>query len=128
VMRALDRKLFRDLARMKSQAIAISLVVASGVALFVATMTTYRSLRASETVFYRQQRFAQVWSGLGRAPVSVARDIAALPGVTAVDARLVARAILDVRDLAEPASGLLVSIPDRRIDRLDLIEVLKARE
>jgi putative ABC transport system permease protein len=112
-MRALDRKLFRDLARMKAQAIAISLVVASGVALFVATMTTYRSLRASEAVFYRQQRFAQVWSGLGRAPVSVARDIAALPGVTAVDARLVARAILDVRDLAEPASGLLVSIPDR---------------
>ena len=49
-MRALDRKLFRDLARMKSQAIAISLVVASGVALFVATMTTYRSLRASEAV------------------------------------------------------------------------------
>jgi putative ABC transport system permease protein len=113
VMRALDRKLFRDLSRMKAQAIAISLVVASGVALFVATMTTYRSLRMSEAVFYRQQRFAQVWSGLGRAPASVARDIAALPGVTAIDARLVARAILDVRDLAQPASGLLVSIPDR---------------
>jgi putative ABC transport system permease protein len=43
----------------------------------------------------------------------VARDIAVLPGVTAVDARLVARAVLDVRDLAEPASGLLVSIPDQ---------------
>jgi len=110
-MRALDRKLLRDLVRMKAQVIAIALVVASGVALFVATMTTYRSLRASEAMFYRQQRFAQVWSGLGRAPLGVARDIAALPGVTAVDARLVARAILDVRGLADPASGLLVSIP-----------------
>jgi putative ABC transport system permease protein len=109
-MRALDRKLLRDLARMKSQVIAIALVVASGVALFVATMTTYRSLRASEAMFYRQERFAQVWSGLGRAPLGVARDLAALPGVTAVDARLVARAILDVRGLDEPASGLLVSI------------------
>lgn len=112
-MRALDRKLLRDLARMKAQAIAIALVVASGVAVFVATMTTYRSLRASEAVFYRQQRFAHVWSGLGSAPVTVARDLAALPGVTAVDARLVARAILDVPALAEPASGLLVSIPER---------------
>jgi len=112
-MRALDRKLLRDLARMKAQAVAIALVVASGVALFVATMTTYRSLRASEAVFYRQQRFAQVWSGLGRAPLSVARDLAALPGVTAIDARLVARAILDVRGLTEPASGLLVSIASR---------------
>jgi len=112
-MRALDRKLVRDLARMKAQAIAIALVVASGVAVFVATMTTYRSLRASEAVFYRQQRFGQVWSGLGRAPLSVAHDIAALPGVTAVDPRIAARAILDVRGLTEPASGLLVSIPDR---------------
>jgi putative ABC transport system permease protein len=112
-MRALDRKLFRDLARMKAQVIAIALVVASGVALFVATMTTYRSLRTSEAAFYRQQRFAQVWSGLGRAPLAVARDIAALPGVTVVDPRLVARAVLDIPGLVEPASGILVSISPR---------------
>ena len=35
VMRALDRKLLRDLARMKTQAVAIALVVASGVALML---------------------------------------------------------------------------------------------
>jgi len=126
-MRALDRKLFRDLARMKAQVIAIALVVASGVALFVATMTTYRSLRASEAVFYRQERFAQVWSGLGHAPLGVARDLAALPGVTAVDARLVARAILDVRGLDEPASGLLVSISPRPGHELNDLYVRRGR-
>ena len=128
-MRALDRKLFRDLTRMKSQAIAIALVVASGVALFVATMTTYRSLRMSEAVFYREQRFAQVWSGLGpgRAPLSVARDIARLPGVTAVDPRLVARAILDVRGLDVPASAVLVSISPRPEHPLNDLYVRRGR-
>jgi putative ABC transport system permease protein len=128
-MRALDRKLFRDLTRMKGQAIAIALVVASGVALFVATMTMYRSLRMSETVFYREQRFAQMWSGLGRgrAPLSVARDIAALPGVAAVDARLVARAVLDVPDLDVPASAVMLSISPRSGHALNDLYVRSGR-
>jgi len=127
-MRALDRKLLRDLTRMKAQVAAIALVVASGVALFVATMTTYRSLRASEAVFYRQQRFAQVWSGLAHAPLGVARDIAALPDVTAVDPRLVARAILDVRGLTEPASGMLVSIAPRSGHAVNDLYVRRGRQ
>jgi putative ABC transport system permease protein len=110
-MRALDRKLFRDLGRMRVQAIAIALIVASGVALFVATFTAYRSLRLSQHHFYTQQRFAQVWSSLARAPRSVARDLAAIPGVAAVDPRIVAPAILDVPGLADPASALVVGIP-----------------
>ena len=113
MMRALDRKLFRDLAHMKAQVAAIALVVASGVALFVAMMTAYQSLRRTEESFYAQYRFAHVWSALARAPLAVARDIQALPGVSAVDARLVTRATLDVPGLAEPASALVMSIPGR---------------
>jgi putative ABC transport system permease protein len=48
VIRALDRKLLRDLARMKTQALAIAMVVASGMALFVGTATTNRALRLSQ--------------------------------------------------------------------------------
>ncbi len=111
-MRALDRKLLRDVRRMAAQALAIALVVAAGVALFVATMTTYRSLRASEARYYEQQRFAEVWSSLARAPMSLARELRKLPGVAAVDARVVTQAIIDVPALVEPASALLVSIPE----------------
>jgi putative ABC transport system permease protein len=110
-VKALDVKLFRDLARMKAQAIAIALVIASGVALFVAAMTTYRSLRVSEHHYYASQRFADVWSSLARAPRPVARKLAAIPGVAAVDARVVEHAILDVRGLDEPASALVIGIP-----------------
>ena len=53
VMRALDRKLVRDLARLKFQALAIALVVASGMALFVGTVTTARALVLSEQRYYK---------------------------------------------------------------------------
>lgn len=110
-MRAIDRKLGRDLWRMKAQAAAIALVVASGVALFVAMVATYRSMRLSEHHYYTRWRFAQVWSDLSRAPLSITRDIAALPGVAAVEGRVKHHAVLDVPGLAQPASAVLVSIP-----------------
>jgi hypothetical protein len=62
VIRALDRKLLRDLARLKTQAVAIALVVASGVASFVATVTTYRSLRVSEDR-YSTRALGDDWAG-----------------------------------------------------------------
>jgi putative ABC transport system permease protein len=111
-VRALDRKLLRDLARMKVQAAAIALVVASGVALFIAMLTTYRALRVSEHHYYTQQRFAHVWADLSRAPRSVKRTLEGIEGVTAVEARVQQRAVLDVPGLDEPASALLVSIPE----------------
>lgn len=110
-MPSLDRKLLRDLARLKMQVAAIALVVAAGVALFVAMLSTYRSLRVSSDIYYRDQRFAHVWADLGRAPRSITRDVAAIPGIAAVEGRIKQQAILDVPGLAEPASAQIVSIP-----------------
>lgn len=111
-MTALNRKLLRDLGRMRTQAIAIALVVASGVALFVATATAYRSLRLSQDSYYSSGRLAHVWATLAGAPESVLREIASLPGVAAVEGRLASEAVLDVPALDEPATGLLLSIPE----------------
>jgi len=111
VIRALDRKLLRDLSRMRVQAIAIALVIGSAVALFVATLATYRSLRVSEHHYYTQYRFAHVWSDLSRAPESVTRNISAIAGVVAVEGRVKEQAVLDVPGLDEPASAIVVSIP-----------------
>lgn len=113
MMRALDRKLIRDLAAMKTQAVAIAVVVASGVALFIGVVAAYRALAISEARYYEQHRFAHVWVRLARAPASIVREIAALPGVAAVEGRVVSDAILDLPGVDEPATGLLVSIPPR---------------
>ncbi|HET9830768.1 MAG TPA: ABC transporter permease [Vicinamibacterales bacterium] len=112
-MRTLNTMLLRDLSRLKAQATAIGLVVASGITLFVGTAMTSRALRLSELQYYDEQRLAHVWSGLARAPESVVRQLAAIPGVSAVDGRLVARGVLDLPGVVEPASGLFIAIPPR---------------
>jgi putative ABC transport system permease protein len=111
VMRALDRKLLRDLARLKMQAVAIALVVAAGTAVFIGTAATARALRLSEERYYAEHRFAQVWTRLVRAPDTAIRQIANVPGVAAVDGRLVAQGVIDVAGLDEPATGLFIAIP-----------------
>lgn len=127
VMRALDRKLLRDLARMRTQAVAIALVVASGVALFIGTVTAYRALVLSEDRYYEQNRFAHIWVRLARAPTSVLPQLAGLPGVAAVEGRVVSEAILDVRGIDEPASGLLISIPERADHPLNDLYIRQGR-
>src|SRR5687768_3865136 len=112
---ALNRKLLRDLLGMKGQAAAIALVVAAGISMFVMYLSNFDSLRRTQRAYYERQRFVDVFASLTRAPMALAPRIAAIPGVTALETRVVAAVTLDVEGLDEPASGVLVSVPaDRR--------------
>ena len=51
-MRALDRKLLRDLRLLWSQALTIALVVASGIGGFLTTLSAVDSLEAARDRFY----------------------------------------------------------------------------
>jgi putative ABC transport system permease protein len=111
-MRAIDRKLLRDVWRLKGQVISIALVVAGGVMSVITMQSTFRSLERSRDEYYREQRFADVFAGLNRAPGTLARRIAEIPGVAAVRTRVVYRVTLNVPGLAQTAVGQLVSVPD----------------
>src|SRR5262245_1368738 len=113
MIRALDRKLLRDVWEMKGQTIAICLVIACGVATFVMALTTIRSLTITQTTYYERYHFADVFSQVKRAPKTLEARIADIPGVARLQTRVVADVILDVPDLAEPAVGRLISLPDR---------------
>ena len=113
-MRPLDRKVFRDLIHLRGQFVAVALVVACGVASYVSMVSTYRSLLLSQSQYYSAYRFANVFGQLKRAPDSLAAQIRDIPGVSAVQTRVVRDVILDVPGLPEPATGRLVSIPDRQ--------------
>jgi len=108
---ALDRKLLRDLWEMKGQALAIAAVIGAGVTMFVTYLSNFDSLERTLSNYYERQRFAHVFAGAVRAPERLAARIAGIPGVSAVDTRVVADVTIDVEGLAEPASGRLVSIP-----------------
>ena len=126
---ALNRKLLRDLWLMKGQAFAIAMVVAAGVAMYVMYQSNFASLSETRRVYYERQRFADVFASLKRAPQRLAADIAAIPGVSAMETRVVSRVTLDLDQLDEPAGAQLVSIPVNRRPRVnDLYLLLLARQ
>jgi putative ABC transport system permease protein len=111
---ALDRKLVRDLKHVWGQALAIAIVIASGVAVLVMSLSTIEALRDTAELYYERYAFADVFASAVRAPERVARKIAELPGVEAVEARIARHASLDIEGFAEPVIGRLTSIPEAR--------------
>lgn len=112
-MRALDRKLLRDLMQMKGQTLAITLVIASGVAMFVLALSAQDSLKLSLDAYYERYRFADVFTQMKRAPRTLVDRMEQIPGVARVQTRVVFDVNLDVPGMLEPAIGRLISIPDR---------------
>lgn len=110
-MSALTRKAWRDLWHLRGQALAIALVIASGVATLVMSQSTYESLTATREQFYRQAALADLWAPLARAPDTLLAHLAALPGVQTVQARLVALGTLGVPGFDEPVRAEVVSLP-----------------
>ncbi|MCC6907288.1 MAG: FtsX-like permease family protein [Phycisphaerales bacterium] len=112
ILAALHRKLTRDLWSMKGQALAIALVMASGIATFILAAATMASLQQTMDTYYDRHGFADVFAQLKRAPNRLGERIADLPGVAQFATRVVVNVNLDVEDLAEPALGRIISVPE----------------
>ena len=123
----LDRKALRDLWHLRGQLAAVALIVACGVASIVTIRTAYDSLRQSLDSYYRDYRFADVFASLRRAPNALSGRIAALPGVAAIETRVVVHVTLAVPGLADPATGHLVSIPEQRTAMLNDLHLREGR-
>ena len=123
----LRRKLFRDLLHMRGQVFAIALVVAAAVSTYVTMRGAYESLLVSQRVYYDTYRFGDVFASLKRAPESVAQRLREINGVAAIQTRVVASVVLDVPRLPEPASALLLSLPDSGEPRLNRVHLRRGR-
>ena len=111
-MRALDRKILRDLWHLRGQATAIALVIASGVAVLIMSLSTLDALHRTTAAYYERYALADVFAEAKRVPEQVSRRIAAIPGVQSVQTRVVRYATLDIEDFHEPVIGQFVSLPD----------------
>ena len=109
-MSILDRKLRRELVSMRAQVLTIALVVAAGVAVFVAAISTYDSLKSAQSRFYASARFPDIFVTLKRAPLAIVPRLTAIPGVAAVQPRIVRDVIVDWPSSLLPVSARLVSI------------------
>ncbi|MDP6437592.1 MAG: ABC transporter permease, partial [Gammaproteobacteria bacterium] len=112
-MNSLDRKLFRNLVKMRGQVVAIGLVVASGVGVLVMSLSVHDSLQITADAYYERYKFGEVFAGVKRAPERLTSRVARIPGVQTVQTRITRLAILDVAGFNEPVIGKLVSIPEQ---------------
>jgi putative ABC transport system permease protein len=126
-LQPLDRKLLRDLQRLRMQAIAVSGVLACGIALFVMATGMYDSLERARTDYYESARMADLAVSVVRAPDPVANQLAALPGINILEARVTGIGLLDLEGKSDPVSARLVSLPPDRRPRVNDVLVRAGR-
>jgi len=126
-MKVLNRKLWRDIRRMKGQVFAITLVVMSGVATFIMFISTMDSLNLTRNTFYRDYSFADVFVNLKRAPESLKEKIQNIPGVNQVETRVSVRVKLDIAGFVDPVTAIIVSIPENGSPLLNRMFIRKGR-
>ena len=126
-MKAIDRKLVRELWAMRMQALAIAMVIVSGVSIFMMSLSTLDSLYETRESYYRDHHFAHVFTSLKRAPLSLLGRVEEFPDVDKVESRVVAYVNIDVAGFNDPVSGHLVSLPDNSRGLLNQIYLRKGR-
>lgn len=118
-MRALHRKLARDLRLMWSQALTIALVVASGIGGFLTTLSAVDSLALARERFYADARFADLFVGLKRAPQALHAVLGAQPGVADVQTTVEAVVRISLAGTTDPIVGQLIGVDASQPMRLN---------
>ena len=123
----LDRKLLRDLWRMRTQALAIGMVVAVGVMLLVMMSGLVESLDETRRAYYERYRLADVFAPVVRAPGRVLDQLAEIDGVSAVEGRITGGALIEMPGSELPVQARAVSLPDFGQPRLNAVYLSSGR-
>jgi len=126
-MKALDRKLLRDLRLMWSQALTIALVVASGIGGFITSLSAVDSLALARDEFYADARFADLFAAVKRAPHALASTLAAQPGVAEVQTTVEQMVRVELPGVSDPILGQLIGMDPQRPFSLNRVTLAAGR-
>ncbi|MGE5088536.1 MAG: ABC transporter permease [Candidatus Levyibacteriota bacterium] len=126
-MKAIDRKLLRDLWQLRSQIATVALVVASAFSGFAGSLATYASLVSARDDFYASARFGEVFADLKRAPRPLERKLRAIPGVDDLRTTVVFDVTLDIPGVSEPVVGRLIGLPEPGESPIDQVVIRQGR-
>jgi putative ABC transport system permease protein len=126
-VKALDRKLLRDLRTLWTQALTIALVVASGIGGFLTTQSGVATLLAARERFYAEAGFADVFAAVKRAPLSAADSLRALPGVADVQVTTEMPVRVTLPGVPDAVVGQLIGVPRRHALRMNRITLRDSR-
>lgn len=105
----LDRKLLRDLWRIKGQAAAIIFVIAAGISLFVMSYGMMISLDETMRAYYERYRFADMYAPAKRAPDHLLAELSAFHGVNDVEGRINGGGLVTIPGVSAPITARVLS-------------------
>ena len=126
-MKAIDRKLLRDLWSLKTQVISIALVIGCGIGAFIGSFSTHESLLWSREQYYDSARFAHLFASAKRAPSSLAERLRAIPGVQEVETRIVRDAQLSIEGVVPPMIARLIGVDFSRLPGINRLTLKSGR-
>jgi len=126
-VKALDRKLLRDLWHMRSQVVTVALVVGSAFSGFAGSFATYYSLVEARESFYASAHFGDVFADVKRAPRAIERRIVEISGVGDAETTVSFDVTLDLPEVAAPVIGRMIGLPDDGPARLDQLVIRRGR-
>ena len=113
LVKTLDRKLLRELRGHLGMLLAVTSIIAVGVACFVTMASSYLNLSEAKRLYYAQCRMADFSIDLKKVPLTELSALAAMPEVAEIRPRIGEYVAVDLPGVAEPLSGLVLSLPDR---------------
>jgi len=126
-MRAINRKLLRDISNMWGMVFVIALMITCGAATYITFLSTLDSLRQTQQSYYQDYYFANIFASLKRAPNSVVERIREIQGVNRVETRIQSGVNLEVVDFDETVTGMIISLPNEREPLLNRLYLRQGR-
>lgn len=121
VIKALEKKMWRDLWSLKSQVLTVAVLIICGISLLVSEWSAYRSLQNARDHYYKHYCFADIFADFQTASIEPIRRIESLPGIETVVARITATGLVNLNGREEPSVGEFIAIPSAQQPRLNKI-------
>jgi putative ABC transport system permease protein len=125
-MRMLLLKTWRDMLAHKGQFLALILLVALGVTVYVGFVDAYLNLKTSADTVYQQLAFEDFSVEILGAPLSAVARVRAIPGVLAAEGRLVGDVGMDLPGGGQ-GTARIVSTPAARTPAVNRLVIEKGR-
>jgi putative ABC transport system permease protein len=121
-MSVLLKKLRRTIWNTRGQFLAVTAVVAVGIAVYISMTTSYYNLNRTRDEFYRENNFADYYFHVVRAPEQITRQVESLSGVAEVNGRIQKDVPL-VKEGDQRATARITSysVPVEGINRIQLL-------
>ncbi len=126
MMGILSKKIWRYIVRNMGQFLAAAAVVMGGIIVYVSMSSAYFNLGQARVDFYRENRFADYYFHLVKAPEGVIKQIAMLDGVKSANGRI-QRDLPVIKENNERATARVVSYNLPMEEGLNQLTVVQGR-